>query len=65
MEKNINGKGTFVVNILDTQNASWQGTVMWANGKTSKPFRSALELMKLIDSALGKECEKTADESLD
>lgn len=61
MDKNNGGKGTFVINILDTQNASWQGTVMWANGKLSKPFRSALELMKLIDSGLSKEGEKAAE----
>lgn len=43
---------TFVVSILNTQNATWQGTVTWAEGKQTQPFRSALELIRLIDSTL-------------
>lgn len=45
-------RDTFVVQILDSQNATWQGTVTWTEGKQSRPFRSALELLKLIDSSL-------------
>jgi hypothetical protein len=33
------------------QNASWQGTVQWVEKKQSLNFRSALELIKIIDSA--------------
>lgn len=43
---------TFVVQILNTQNSTWQGTVTWTGGKKKETFRSALELLKLIDSAL-------------
>ena len=43
---------TLIVQIVDTQNATWQGTVTWAEGGKQAPFRSALELMKLIDSSL-------------
>lgn len=43
---------TFVVQIIDAQNATWQGTVTWAESRKTQPFRSALELIKLIDSAL-------------
>ena len=43
---------TFVVQVLNAQNATWQGTVTWTDGKKSQSFRSALELLKLIDSAL-------------
>lgn len=42
---------TLVVQILNTQYATWQGTVTWSDGK-KQPFRSALELIRLIDSAI-------------
>ena len=45
----------FVVKILNKQNASWQGTVTWTETGKTKPFRSALELMKLIESACAEE----------
>ena len=49
------GGGTFVIKVMNTQNATWQGTVTWTDGKRTEPFRSALELIKLIDSALEEE----------
>lgn len=48
-EKNT---GTFVVKILDRQNATWQGTVTWIDEQKVQCFRSALELLKMIDGAL-------------
>lgn len=45
-------KATFVVQIQYRQNATWQGRVVWAEKNEAKQFRSALELIKLIDSAL-------------
>ena len=46
------GGETFVIKVMNTQNATWQGTVTWTDGKRTEPFRSALELIKLIDSTL-------------
>lgn len=43
---------TFKVKILFRQNASWQGTVTWIENKQEQSFRSALELIMLMDSAL-------------
>ena len=43
---------TFTLRILFRQNASWQGTVLWQEGKTEESFRSVLELIYLMDSAL-------------
>ena len=43
-------KGTFLVRIQYRQNASWQGQVTWVDKNKTVPFRSALELIKLIDS---------------
>ena len=44
--------GTFVVKILDRQNATWQGEVTWVEEQKVQHFRSALELLKMIDGAL-------------
>lgn len=54
-EKKSKKSGTFVVRIHNAQNDTWQGEVMWADKNEKKIFRSALELMKLIDSALNDE----------
>lgn len=45
-------KKTFIVDILDCQNDTWQGSLSWVQGNKKKNFRSALELIKLIDSAV-------------
>lgn len=44
---------TFALKVLFRQNASWQGSVTWVEGKTEETFRSVLELLWLMDSALG------------
>ena len=43
---------TFVLRLLFRQNASWQGSVTWCEGKMEESFRSVLELLLLMDSAL-------------
>ena len=47
------GLATFSVRILFRQNASWQGMVTWVEGKQQEYFRSVLELIVLMDNALG------------
>ena len=47
-----NSKETFVIQVISNQNASWQGTVQWVEKKRTVPYRSMLELIKLIDSAV-------------
>ena len=47
-------KATFAVRILFRQNASWQGSVTWLEGGAEQSFRSALELILLMDSALAR-----------
>ncbi len=44
---------TFIIEVKDCQNQTWQGSVSWVEGKEKQPFRSALELMKLMDSVIG------------
>ncbi len=43
---------TFAVQILSQQHSTWQGTVSWTSQQKTQPFRSTLELIKMIDSAL-------------
>ena len=45
-------KATFVVHVMYRQNATWQGSVTWTEKKQTANFRSALELIKLMDSAV-------------
>lgn len=48
-EKN---KGTFIVKIMNTQNSTWQGSITWVEKEKTQHFRSALEMIKMIDSVL-------------
>lgn len=43
---------TFVVKILFRQHTSWQGSITWLEEKSEQTFRSVLELILLMDSAL-------------
>lgn len=54
-EEPVGKKATFAVKVLFRQNASWQGSVTWLEGKQEQSFRSALELIFLINSALEQE----------
>ena len=46
---------TFVVHIIDQENATWQGQVTWLEKKETRSFRSLLELIRLMDGAVDKE----------
>jgi len=46
---------TFQLHIRFRRNASWQGTVIWADGGKSSHFRSVLELITLMNSAISSE----------
>ncbi len=43
---------TFTLRVLFRQNASWQGSLHWQEEEQVESFRSVLELLLLIDSAL-------------
>lgn len=54
-----NGKiATFHIAVLFRQNSSWQGTVTWMETGKQDGFRSALELLFLMDSALQSSMKK-------
>ena len=43
-------KATFILHLQFRQNSSWQGTIQWVEKKQTLNFRSALELINIIDS---------------
>ena len=45
-------KATFELQILFRQHSSWQGILLWKERKEERSFRSVLELVVLLDSAL-------------
>lgn len=45
-------KATFIVRIQFCQNASWQGSIYWLEEEKEEYFRSVLELMNLMMSAM-------------
>lgn len=51
------GKTSFVISVKNTQHGSWQGTIFWAEKKKQMCFRSSLELLKLMDSAITQESD--------
>ena len=50
--------GTFVVRVQHRQHSSWQGRVTYLEKDKTVYFRSALELMKIIDGALDEAEQK-------
>ena len=51
-------KATFIIQVLYRQNCSWQGKIVWADQNKAQYFRSELEMIRLIDSALTAESYK-------
>ena len=45
-------KATFELKIIFRQHSSWQGTLYWREQQLEQSFRSVLELVILMDSAL-------------
>ncbi|MGI6752635.1 MAG: hypothetical protein ACOX4U_08545 [Anaerovoracaceae bacterium] len=52
---NLKEKGNFLIRIHNNQNATWQGTVTWLDKNSKENFRSLLEMIRLLDSALNEE----------
>ena len=46
------GLATSVIRVRHRENATWQGDIFWAEENRSEEFRSMLEMIHLIDSAL-------------
>jgi len=52
-------KGTFEITIKFMQNSTWQGQIKWIEKNQNQNFRSALEMLKLMDEALAESAEST------
>jgi len=58
MDRNNNDAGgavknaTFILQVKFRRNASWQGEIRWVDKNITKPFRSTLELIRLLDNAI-------------
>lgn len=50
-------KATFVVDVLYRKASTWQGNLHWLEGEKESAFRSEIELLSLMDSALEKQKE--------
>ncbi len=57
-------KGTFVVKIEYCQHGTWQGKVIWAEENRTERFRSALELLRLMDEAVASGAQTQIDEAM-
>ncbi|MBR4993104.1 MAG: hypothetical protein IKY04_02535 [Lachnospiraceae bacterium] len=45
---------SFVIEVKSLENYTWQGTITWVEGQKKENFRSALEMLRLIDSTIEK-----------
>ncbi len=52
--KTCGSEGKFIVNVKFMENATWQGTVILGAKQEEVHFRSALELLKIMDNALAQ-----------
>ena len=52
--KKLVKKPTFLIQMLDNQNMTWQGIITLLDTNQKMPFRSLLELLKLMDSAMNQ-----------
>jgi hypothetical protein len=48
-------QSTFIVHVSQHENASWQGQVTWADRNVTKNFRSAMELIQMMDEVIQPE----------
>ena len=56
-DTNGNSLGTFEVSVKFARNSTWQGQIHWVEEGKKQNFRSALEMLKLIDGAINNEEE--------
>ena len=47
-----NKSSTFIVKIMREQNDTWQGSITWAEENKTEYFRSALEMIHLMDDVM-------------
>ncbi len=55
-DENINR--SFIVEIKENENNTWQGKVTRVERKKTEHYRSVLELLKLMESVTSAECDE-------
>jgi hypothetical protein len=50
--KRAESRNAFLIRMLDFQNNTWQGEIVRLGTKETKGFRSAMELLTLLDSGI-------------
>lgn len=50
-----NKNRTFIVKVLREQNDTWQGSITWAEKNKTEYFRSALEMLSLMNDVMKEE----------
>lgn len=58
MNKRMKKKQTFIIEVIDTKDSTWQGKVSWVDGKKEQTFRSVMELLRLVDSVVAQDEEE-------
>lgn len=53
---------TFLIRIYNCQNATWQGSILWAEKQQKTCFRSTLEMLSLMEEAMSLVREKEGGE---
>ena len=53
---------SFLIEIRYCQHQTWQGTITWLEAKKKLNFRSALELIRLMGSAVWPDESRSFDE---
>ena len=51
-------KQTFIVEILDCQKQTWQGRIHWIQEDRKMSFRSVMEMLHLMESALARDADE-------
>lgn len=54
-------QATFLIRVMYRQHSSWQGEVTWVDRQKKEYFRSALELIRLLNSAFDTKGKKDAE----
>lgn len=52
-------KATFIVSVMFRRNATFQGSITWVEKEKTQSFRSAFEMLKLMDEARGQSSQET------
>lgn len=62
MNKRTGTSNTFIVKVSHCQSGTWQGRITWADEDRTQYFRSALEMLRIMDKAVNADQGQNMDE---